>query len=50
MWCIILAGTSEGLVGLKVLEGVHYRCWAPRDLARSIIVEILHFGEGGDVE
>ena len=48
--CIILAGTSEGLEGPRVLEGTHCRCCAPGDLAGSILVEILHSGESEDVE
>ena len=46
--CVILAGTSEGLAGLRVLEGA--RCRAPSDLTGLILVEILHSVEGGDVE
>ena len=34
--CVVLAGTSERLVGLKVLEGVHVGVVAPSDLARSL--------------
>ena len=45
--CVVLAGTSEGLTGPKVLEVGDA---APSDLVRSFIVEILHSVEGGDVK
>ena len=48
--CVDLAGTSEGLAGPRVLEGAHCRCCGPSDLAGSFLMEILHCGEGGDVE
>ena len=25
--CVVLAGTSEGLIGPRVLEGARYRCF-----------------------
>ena len=48
--CIVLVGTSEGLVSPRVLEGAHVGIAAPSDLARSILAEILHSVEGGNVE
>ena len=48
--CIVLAGTSEGIAGPRVLRELVVGVAAPSDLIRSIIVEILHSGEGGDVE
>ena len=50
MLCIVLAGTSEGLERSIVLEGVVVGVAAPSDLAGSIIVKILHSGEGGDIK
>ena len=47
---VVLTRTSEGLTSLRVLEGAHCRFMAPGDLALSILVEILHNGEGGDAE
>ena len=50
MCIVVLARTSERLAGsrefLRELVGVA----APSDLARSILVKILHFGESRDVE
>jgi len=48
--CIVLAGTSEGLAGPRVLEGACCRCAVPSDGVGSIIVKIFYYGEGGDVE
>ena len=48
--CIVLARTSKGPAGPRVLEGAHCRCWAPSDLTGSFIVKILHCGEGGNVK
>ena len=47
--CVVLARTSERLAGPSVLEGALVDVVAPSDLAGSIIVKILNFGEGGDV-
>ena len=47
--CVVLAGTSEGLAGPRVLEGACCRCYDMSDLAGSILVEIHHSVEGGDV-
>ena len=44
--CVVLAGTSEGTRESKELVGVA----APSDPVGSILVEILHVVEGGDVE
>ena len=49
--CVVLAGTREGLESPKessmnLLVGVA----APSDPVGSILVEILHSVEGGDVE
>ena len=48
--CVVLAETSEGLTCPRVLEGAHYKCWAPSDLTGSILLEIFHSVEGGDIE
>ena len=48
--CVVLAGTSEGLASPRVLERSRCRCWASSDITGSILVEILHSVEGGDVE
>ena len=48
--CVVLAGTSEGLAGPRILEGARCRVPAPNDLGGSILVKILHSVEGGDVE
>ena len=48
--CVVFAGTSVGLAGSRVLEGVRCGCCAPSDPAGSFIVEILHCGEGRNVE
>ena len=48
--CVVLAGTSEGLAGPRVLEGACCSVAAPSDLERSVLVEILHCSEGEDVE
>ena len=48
--CVVLAGTSEGLAGLRVLEGARCRCCGTSDLAGSILVKIFHSVKGGDVE
>ena len=34
--CVVLAGTSEGLAGLRVLEGLIVGVAAPSDLAGSL--------------
>ena len=47
---VVLAGTSEGIAGPRVLRELVVGVAAPSDLTRSIIVEILHSGECGDVE
>ena len=46
--CVVLAGTSEELVGLEceLVVGVA----TPSDPVGSFLVEILHSVEGGDVE
>jgi len=44
--CVVLAGTSEGLASSREFVGVA----APYDLAGSVLIKILHCGEGGDVE
>ena len=46
----VLAGTSEGLAGPKFYCELVVGVAAPSDLARSILVKILHSVEGGDVE
>ena len=48
--CVVLAGTSEGLAGQEFLRELVVGLAAPNDLARSIIVEILHCGECGTAE
>ena len=48
--CFVLAGTSEGLTSLRVLEGAHCRCYGTELSCGIVIVEIFHSGEGGDVE
>ena len=48
--CVVLAGTSEGLASPRVLGELIVGVVAPSNLAGSIIVDILHSGEGGDVE
>ena len=49
--CIVLMGTSEGLVSPRFLrELVVVGVVAPSDLTGSIIVEILRSVEGGDIE
>ena len=37
--CVVLAGTSEGLVSPRVLEGAHCRCCGSGNLAGSIILK-----------
>ena len=37
--CVVLAGASEGLVGLRVLKGLVVGVTAPSELAGLIIVE-----------
>ena len=46
--CVVLAGTSEGLVVQEFLRELVVGVAAPGDLMRSIIVEIFHSVEGGD--
>ena len=48
--CVVLAGTSEGLAGPRVLRELIVGVAAPSDLMGSILVEILHCGESRDVE
>ena len=48
--CDVLARISEGLAGPRVLKELVVGVAVPSDLAGSIIVKILHSGEGGDVE
>ena len=48
--CVVLAVTSEGLRVQEFLREFVVGVAAPSDLVGSIIVEILHIGEGGDVE
>ena len=48
--CVVLAATSERLTGSRVLEGALVGIVAPSDLAKSILLKILHNGEGEDVE
>jgi len=45
----VLAGTSERLAGLRVLEET-CRCCGIKWSCRIIIMEILHCGEGGEVK
>ena len=47
---VVLAGTSEGLAGPRVLEGACCRCCGTEWFCRIVIVEILYSVEGGDVE
>ena len=47
--CVVLAGTSEGLAGQKFLRELVLGVAALNNLG-SILVEILHSIEGGDVE
>ena len=47
---VVLARTREGLVSPRVLCGLVVGVAAPSDLVGSILVEILHSVEGGDVE
>ena len=48
--CIVLAGTSERLADLRVLERSRYRCCGTEWFFGIILVKILHSVEGGDVE
>ena len=48
--CVVLAGTSEGLPGPKVLEGARYRYCGTKWSYGIVIVKILYSVEGGDVE
>jgi len=45
--CVVLLGTSEGLVGLRVLEGAHCRCCSTKWSCEIISVKILYSVEGG---
>ena len=47
---VILAGTSKGLASPRVPEELVVGVAAPSDPSGSILVEILHCGEGVDVE
>ena len=47
---VVLAGTSEGFVSPRVLEGARLGVVTPSDLAGLILVKILHSVEGGGVE
>ena len=49
-YCVVLVGTSKGLVGPRVLERARCRCCAIEWSCGIVIVEILHSVEGGDVE
>ena len=48
--CVVLAGTMRDLWVQEFLRELIVSFATPSDLARSIIAEILHSGEGGDVE
>jgi len=48
--CVVLAGTNEGLASPRVLERARLGVAIPGNLAGSIIVEIFHCDEDGDVE
>ena len=48
--CVVLAGTSEGLAGQEFLRELVVGVEVPSDLVGSILLEILHSVEGGDVE
>ena len=48
--CVVLVGTSERLTGPRFLRELVVGVVAPSDLAGLSLVEILHCGEGGDVE
>ena len=50
MRCVVLAGTREGLESPRVLWELLVGVAVPSDPVGSIIVEILHSVEGGDVE
>ena len=43
-------GNKWGLAGPRVLEGARCRCCGTEWSCSIVIVEILHSGEGGDVE
>ena len=47
---VVLTGTSEGLVCLREFLRELIGVAISSDLAGSILVKILHCGEGGDVE
>ena len=47
--CVVLAETSEGLAGPRVLEEALCRCCSTELSCGIVIVEILHSVEGGDV-
>ena len=47
---VILVGTNEGLAGPRVFLRELVGVAVPGDLVGSILVEILHSREGGDVE
>ena len=48
--CVVLTGTSEGFVGLRVLTELVIGVAVLSDLAISLLVKILYCGEGRDVE
>ena len=48
--CVVLARTSEGLVGQEFLRELVVGVMASSDLAGSILVKILHSVEGRDVK
>ena len=51
LWCVILAGTSEGTRESKSSSGNSFvGVAAPSDPVGSFLVKILHSVEGGDVE
>jgi len=47
--CVVLAGTSERLAGLRVLCELIVGVVALSDPVGSILLEILHSVKGGDV-
>ena len=50
MCIIVFAVTSERLAGPREFLRVLVDVMTSSDLARSILVEISHCGEGGDIE
>ena len=50
MCIIVLTGTSEGLAGPRAFLMEFVGVVIPNDLTGSILVEIIHCDEGGNVE